>query len=40
LSQLEGEQKFDELQNFLAMVNRLSSERRLSRIAYVGQKGE
>lgn len=40
LSQLEGEQKFDELQNFLAMVNRLSSERRLSRIAYLGQRGE
>lgn len=38
LSQLEGERKFDELQAFLSVVRRLSSERRLSRIAYVGEK--
>jgi len=38
LSQLEGELKFDELQSFLEAVHRLSSERRLSRFAYLGEK--
>jgi ubiquinone/menaquinone biosynthesis C-methylase UbiE len=38
LSQLESEREFDELQAFLSVVCRLSSERRLSRIAYMGEK--
>lgn len=38
LSSLEGEHKFEELQAFLSVVRRLSSERRLSRFAYVGEK--
>ncbi|HEY0738800.1 MAG TPA: class I SAM-dependent methyltransferase [Herpetosiphonaceae bacterium] len=36
--QLEGEERFAGLQAFFAMVHRLSNERRLSRLAFVGQK--
>jgi SAM-dependent methyltransferase len=38
LSELEGETKFEELQEFLAMVHRLAHERRLSRFAFMGEK--
>ena len=38
LSELEGERKFEELQEFLAMVHTLASERRLSRFAFMGEK--
>lgn len=38
LCQLEGETKFEELQEFLAMVHRLAHERRLSRFAFMGEK--
>ncbi|HEY0605398.1 MAG TPA: class I SAM-dependent methyltransferase [Herpetosiphonaceae bacterium] len=38
LVQLEGEERFVGLQAFFAMVHRLSSERRLSRLAYLAQK--
>jgi SAM-dependent methyltransferase len=38
LRALEGERGFDQLQHFLATVHTLSSQRRLSRIAYVGEK--
>jgi len=38
LSELEGEEKFEELQDFLSMVHTLASEHRLSRFAYMGQK--
>jgi SAM-dependent methyltransferase len=38
LCQLEGEVKFEELQQFLATVHRLAHERRLSRFAFMGQK--
>jgi SAM-dependent methyltransferase len=38
LLQFEGEQKFGELQAFLAVVHQLSSERRLSRFAYMAEK--
>ena len=40
LIELEGESKFEELQRFLDAVHRLGLDRRLSRIAYVGQRGE
>jgi hypothetical protein len=38
LQRLEGEETFAGLQRFLATVHRLSSERRLSRYAYMGRK--
>jgi SAM-dependent methyltransferase len=38
LIQIEGEERFVGLQNFFAAVHRLTSERRLSRIAYVTEK--
>jgi len=38
LQRLEGEETFAGLQRFLATVHRLSSERRLSRYAYIGRK--
>lgn len=38
LSSLEGEHEFDELQGFLSVVRALSSERRLSRFAFMGEK--
>ena len=38
LRRLEGDQQFDGVQTFLGAVHRLTSERRLSRIAYVVQK--
>jgi SAM-dependent methyltransferase len=38
LSRLEGEETFAGLQRFLATVHRLTSERRLSRFAYLGRK--
>jgi cyclopropane fatty-acyl-phospholipid synthase-like methyltransferase len=38
LIQLEGEPTFVGLQQFLAMVHRLTSERRMSRFAYIGRK--
>lgn len=38
LCRLEGEAGFEELQAFLTVVHRLASERRLSRLAYVGEK--
>ena len=38
LIQLEGEETFTGLQRFLATVHRLTSERRLSRFAYLGRK--
>ena len=38
LIQLEGEETFEGLQRFLATVHRLTSERRLSRFAYIGRK--
>ncbi len=38
LRKREGEANFDHLQHFLATVHTLSSERRLSRWAYVGEK--
>jgi SAM-dependent methyltransferase len=40
LVRLEGQERFDQLQYFLSMVYRLSSERRLSRIVYVAEKQE
>jgi SAM-dependent methyltransferase len=38
LSELEGERKFEELQEFLATVHTLASQRRLSRFAFMGEK--
>ena len=38
LTRLEGEETFAGLQRFLATVHRLTSERRLSRFAYLGRK--
>ncbi|HEY8503417.1 MAG TPA: methyltransferase domain-containing protein [Gemmataceae bacterium] len=38
LTRLEGEETFAGLQRFLATVHRLTSERRLSRYAYLGRK--
>jgi SAM-dependent methyltransferase len=38
LAELEGQTTFDNFQRFLAMVQRLSSEKRLSRILYVARK--
>jgi SAM-dependent methyltransferase len=38
LTRLEGEETFAGLQRFLATVHRLTSERRLSRLAYLGRK--
>ena len=38
LIRLEGEETFAGLQRFLATVHRLTSERRLSRFAYLGRK--
>lgn len=38
LSSMEGEPRFEELQAFLSVVRRLSSERRLSRFAFMGEK--
>lgn len=38
LTRLEGEETFAGLQRFLAVVHRLTSERRLSRFAYLGRK--
>jgi len=38
LVQMEGEQRFEDLQKFFASVHRLTSERRLSRIVYVVEK--
>jgi hypothetical protein len=35
---IEGEERYVGLQHFFAMVHRLTSERRLSRIVYVAQK--
>ena len=39
LVQIEGEERFEGLQRFFDMVHRVSSERRLSRFAYLLQKG-
>ncbi len=39
LVQLEGQEAFDGLQRFLAVVHRLASEGRLSRYLYVAEKG-
>jgi SAM-dependent methyltransferase len=38
LLQIEGDERFEGLQQFFAMVHRLTSERRLSRIAYLVEK--
>jgi SAM-dependent methyltransferase len=38
LLQIEGEDRFDGLQRFLAAVHKLTSERRLSRIVFVAEK--
>jgi SAM-dependent methyltransferase len=38
LARIEGEEGFEGLQRFFATVHRLSSERRLSRIAYLAEK--
>jgi cyclopropane fatty-acyl-phospholipid synthase-like methyltransferase len=38
LIQIEGEERFDGLQNFLSMVHRLTSERRLSRFVFLVEK--
>ncbi len=38
LLRIEGQERFDGVQKFLAAVHRLSSERRLSRIAYLVEK--
>lgn len=38
LAQIEGEERFEGLQRFFATVHQLSSERRLSRIAYLAEK--
>ncbi len=38
LVQIEGEERFEDLQKFFAAVHRLTSERRLSRIAYLVEK--
>lgn len=38
LLQIEGEERFEGLQQFFAAVNRLTSERRLSRISYLVEK--
>lgn len=40
LCELEGGEKFEELQRFLATVHTLASERRLSRFAFMGEKPE
>jgi hypothetical protein len=39
LVRIEGEERFEGLQRFFDMVHRVSSERRLSRFAYLLQKG-
>jgi SAM-dependent methyltransferase len=39
LAEVEGQGPFDNFQSFLAMVHKLSSERRLSRILYIARKG-
>ena len=39
IAELEGERKFQELQDFLAIVHELASERRLSRFAFLAEKG-
>ena len=36
--EIEGEERFDGLQKFFAAVHRLTSERRLSRVAYLVEK--
>lgn len=38
LARIEGEERFEALQRFFATVHQLSSERRLSRIAYLAEK--
>jgi cyclopropane fatty-acyl-phospholipid synthase-like methyltransferase len=38
LIQIEGEERFEGLQNFLSMVHRLTSERRLSRFVFLVEK--
>jgi SAM-dependent methyltransferase len=38
LLEIEGEERFDGLQKFFAAVHRLTSERRLSRVAYLVEK--
>jgi hypothetical protein len=38
LARIEGEERFDGVQEFLSEVHRLTGERRLSRIAYVVEK--
>lgn len=38
LVQMEGEERFEGLQRFFAVVHRLTSERRLSRLVYLAQK--
>ena len=38
LLQVEGEERFEELQQFFAAVHQLASEKRLSRIAYLAEK--
>jgi SAM-dependent methyltransferase len=38
LSQIEGEERFDGLQRFLAAVHKLTRERRLSRFAFLAEK--
>ena len=38
LVQIEGEERYAGLQRFFATVHRLTSERRLSRIAYIAQR--
>jgi SAM-dependent methyltransferase len=40
LVRIEGEERFDQLQRFFAIVHRLTSERRLSRIVYMARKRE
>jgi len=39
LVQIEGEERFEGLQRFFAAVHKLTSERRLSRVVYVVEKG-
>lgn len=38
LIQIEGEERFENLQQFFSMVHRLTSERRLSRLVYLARK--
>lgn len=40
LVEIEGEERFENLQQFFSTVHRLTSERRLSRIAYLARKPE